>query len=90
MPVTQKDVNINSTRTRRNQMAKSGETSPYKANKGGEIASPNTDSVVGSLKRGEGKSLHVNHNRHLFSLNKGARTIETPATDIITRGKKGR
>ena len=71
-------------------MKSKGETSPYPANKGGEIASPNTDAVVSSLKRGEKNSLHVNHNVHTGSFNKGAKSIETPATDIITRGGKGK
>lgn len=62
----------------------------YSANKG-EIASPNTDSVVDSLKEVHGGkgSMSVRHNEHTPSpsFNKGASIIETPATDSIV--KKG-
>lgn len=71
-------------------MAKSNETTPYQPNKGGEIASPNTDSIVNSLKEGSSRSLPVRHNIHTGSFAKGSRIIETPATDIITRGGKGK
>jgi len=67
-----------------------GETTPYSPNKGGEIASPATDSIVNSLKEGQGRSLPVRHNVHTGSFSKGAKIIETPATDIITRGGKGK
>jgi len=64
------------------------ETSSYPTNKG-EIASPNNDAVVTSLKEANGgkNSTPVNHNEHVESFNKGASIIETPATGIITRGK---
>lgn len=64
------------------------ETSPYAANKG-EIASPATDAVVDSLKEAP-HSLQghmVNHNKHPYgSPDKGGSTIETPATDRVTKG----
>lgn len=57
----------------------------YSANKG-EIASPNTDSVVDSLKEAHGKgSLPVRHNEHYGSFEKGSSIIETPATDTIVK-----
>lgn len=68
-----------------------GETSPYSPNKGGEIASPATDAIVTSLKEVSHKGgFPVTHNPHVGSFNKGAKSIETPATDIITRGGKSK
>ncbi len=73
--------------------SKSGETSPYKANKGGEIASPNTDSVVTNLVRGHKNSLKTNEAIQVggagspIGFNRKG-TIETPATDqIANKGK---
>lgn len=57
----------------------------YKANKG-EIASPNTDAVVDSLKETHGgSSLPVRHNEHYGSFEKGSSIINTPATDGIVK-----
>lgn len=63
------------------------DTSSYPKNKG-EISSPNTDSVITSLKEEQKNSLPVRHNEHYGEFKKGASIIETPATDIITRGGK--
>lgn len=61
----------------------------YGANKGGEIASPNTDSVVTGLKEVHGgkSSLPVRHNEHYGDFNKGSSIIESPATDSIVKKK---
>lgn len=65
------------------------DSSSYKANKGGEIASPQTESIVNSLKEVHGGkgSTSVRHNEHYGSFAKGSSTINTPATDSIVKGK---
>lgn len=62
-----------------------GDSSPYPATKG-QIASPATDSIVSSLKRGKRNSMPVNHNQHMnIPFTKKGGTIETPATDGIVK-----
>ncbi len=55
----------------------------YGSNKG-EIASPNTDAVVDSLKEANSPT-KVNHNVHDLSGPSGGGTISTPATDGIAK-----
>lgn len=62
-------------------------SSVYSANRG-EIASPATDTIVGSLKEGTRNSLPVNHNKHVLDFNRSGGQIETPATDSIVKNKK--
>lgn len=69
-------------------MASDKDSSPYGANKGGQIASPNDDSVISSLKRGTANSMPVRHNEHTGSFNRGSSTIETPANESIVKTNK--